>query len=189
MASQNPTESARQVDREEFVSLLMRTERRLRGFVATLLASVDDVDEVLQNTSLVAWRKLSAFTYVEATPDNEFLRWLCGIARLELLAHRRKRRDACGIVFDDKVLDQLAEVRVESTDVLETRYRALGHCMQRLSASDREMLRKRYCSGVPVRDLADSLGRSSDGVYKSLMRIRNALLHCVESALKREEYC
>jgi DNA-directed RNA polymerase specialized sigma24 family protein len=40
---------------ETFVRLLMEHEPRVRGFLRGLLPSWSDVDEVIQESSLVAW--------------------------------------------------------------------------------------------------------------------------------------
>src|SRR5215218_6808597 len=72
-----PDKSAPTISEESFVALTVRYERRIRTFVATLHPNPSDIDEILQNAWLVAWKKLNTFCYTAAEPDEEFVRWLC----------------------------------------------------------------------------------------------------------------
>lgn len=167
------------------MTLLVRLERRLRAFVATLLGRFEDIDEIVQNACLVAWQKLDTFSYRSVSPDEEFLRWLCTIARYELLSLRRQRGPSI-VFFDEELLGKLADMRVEQAEYFESRQRALKKCLQRLSSSDREMICNRYGGGLSVQSLASARGRSLDGIYKSLGRIRSALMSCIDRNLRQE---
>src|SRR5829696_5133059 len=87
---------------EQFVRLLVEHERHLRSFLHSLLPSRTDVDEVMQETCLTAWRKFDLFAL-----DTNFLAWTAAIARFEALKHLRARgRDR--LVFSDDVLELIA---------------------------------------------------------------------------------
>jgi RNA polymerase sigma-70 factor (ECF subfamily) len=45
---------------EDFLRLFLRHEAELRAFVRACLPRAADVDEVMQEVSLVAWRKFAA---------------------------------------------------------------------------------------------------------------------------------
>src|SRR5690606_28204662 len=65
------------LSQEQFVVLIARLERRVRSFIATLVGgNRDAIDEIIQSSYLVAWRKLSSFTYLDSTPDEELVRWI-----------------------------------------------------------------------------------------------------------------
>ena len=84
---------------EIFVRLFVTHEGRLRGFLRTLLSDWDDVDEVMQETSIIAWRKFAQFDV-----STNFMAWAAAIARFEALKHRRKQaRDR--LVFNDEIFD------------------------------------------------------------------------------------
>lgn len=175
-----------QIAQDEFVGLVVRHERRLRAFIATLLARTDDIDEVVQSACMVAWRKLDTFSYAKPTPDDEFIRWLCTIARYEALAHRRASSSS-SLVFDEALVDRLAAIQIEESSYLEDRHRALLACVQKLRARDREMTRRFYEESASVHELAASFGVGVNAIYKSLTRIRASLLECVRRAMRREE--
>ena len=85
--------SAASLPQEQFVVLIARHERRVRSFIAALVScDRDAIDEVIQSTYLVAWRKLDSFTYFDETPDEELIRWMCTIARFEVKEYSRRKR-------------------------------------------------------------------------------------------------
>ena len=77
----------------------------MRLFVSTLHLQRSDVDETLQDAWLVAWKKLDSFRYSAEQPDEEFVRWLCTIARIEVNKYRRK--NATGLLLDDEVIEDM----------------------------------------------------------------------------------
>ncbi len=65
---------------EAFIMLLLRHEPMVRAAIRAVVHRAEDVDEVMQAVSLVAWRKFDSLT------DHEgFGRWACVIARYEVL--------------------------------------------------------------------------------------------------------
>ena len=79
-----------------FVQLLAKHEPEIRAFIRASLPSSHDVAEVMQNVSLVAWNK---FSELENT-DSGFAKWVCVIARFEIMKFRR------GLARDRFVLDE-----------------------------------------------------------------------------------
>jgi RNA polymerase sigma-70 factor (ECF subfamily) len=171
---------------ERFVSLTVRYERRVRTFVTTLHPQRSDIDEIVQNAWLVAWKKLNTFRYSGEQPDEEFVRWLCTIARFEVIKYRQK--NAPRLLLDEDAIEKITALQFGEADYFEARHQALLACIENLRTRDKELIRRRYQEDVSARELADWIGRSVDAVYKSLNRIRTSLLACVERTLKREEY-
>jgi RNA polymerase sigma-70 factor, ECF subfamily len=182
-AEDRPADCA--ITEEEFVALTGRYERRVRLFIATQHPERSDVDEIVQDAWLVAWKKIDTFRYSGEQPDEEFVRWLCTIARYEVMKYRKKSPPR--LVLDEHVMDKLAELQFDKADYFEARHEALSTCIEKLRPRDQEIIRRRYEENVSVHDLASYIGRSADAVYKSLNRIRTSLLACIERTLKREE--
>jgi RNA polymerase sigma-70 factor (ECF subfamily) len=174
------------ISEEEFVALTVRYERRVRLFIATLHPERGDVDEIVQDAWLVAWKKVDTFRYNGDEPDEEFVRWICTIARYEVMKYRRK--SAPRLVLDEQVIDKLAAMQLEEAEYFDARHDALAGCVEHLRPRDKELIRRRYEESISIQDLAAWLGRSADAVYKSLNRIRTSLLACIERTLKREGY-
>ncbi|MBL9187066.1 MAG: sigma-70 family RNA polymerase sigma factor [Opitutaceae bacterium] len=165
---------------EEFVRLFVAHEGRLRGFVRTLLPSWADVDEVMQETSLVAWRKFGRFER-----GTNFMAWVATIARFEALDHLR-RRGREHLVFSDAVADMMAEEAAQEGDTFEPQRRALDRCLAKLGETQRELLLLSYQPGARLHEVAARAGRSVQGHYKAVQRLRARLLACVEGELKRD---
>ena len=64
---------------EDFLRLYTGYERNIRAFVTSLLPNWEGVDEVMQDTSLVMWRKFDQFD--PDRPGSKFIYWAFMIAR------------------------------------------------------------------------------------------------------------
>jgi len=175
---------ARGADRtDEFVRLFSQHEPLIRGFLLTLLPSRGETDDLFQRTSIVLWQKFEHFQ-----SDSNFGAWACQIAKLEVRNYLRIRnRDRH--LFSDALLVSLAEVRQSISDDLESRREILRHCITKLRVSDREIIQQCYGpQTTTIKDVAESLGRPVNTLYKALIRIRQALFECVERSLKAGGY-
>jgi RNA polymerase sigma-70 factor (ECF subfamily) len=165
---------------EEFVRLFVAHEGQVRAFLRSLLPSWSDVDEVMQETSLVAWRKFDRFER-----GTNFIAWVTTIARFEALDHLR-RRGREHLMFSEAVADLLAEEAAPERDVLEQQRRALERCLTKLGDTQRELLLLSYQPGARLHEVAARAGRSVQGHYKSVQRLRSRLLACIEGEMKRD---
>ncbi len=164
----------------QFLQLFLQHEDALRSFVRSLVPTRDDAFEVMQNTAAVLWRKFG-----EVENSEDFRRWAYGVARLEALTYRRTRaRDRH--VFSEETLALLSAAAEESSDQLEAERRALNECLEKLTEPQRALIRGAYSSGVRIIDLASRSGRTPMALYKTLHRIRLALMECTQRALARE---
>jgi len=179
-SSSNP--SNRDAQYERFVPLFTRHEPRLRAFVRSLLPTWDDVDEVMQNASLVLWRKFDEFD----GQTEDFLRWACVVARFEVLAYRRdKARDRH--VFNEDLIQMLSDEALELQDEQRAERRALDHCLTRLPGNLRQVVIAAYQPGVRLNEVAEKIGKSATAFYKLLSRARAQLLDCIELQMKEEK--
>lgn len=149
------------------------------------MPSWDDVDEVMQNTGVVLWRKFSDFE-PEADPANEFFRWACVVARFEVLAWRRdKARDRH--VFDEDLVEMLALEAEEKHETLRDERKALEKCLAKLPENLRKIVVTAYEPGVRLNEVARDLGKSATAFYKKLNRTRALLLDCIREEVARME--
>lgn len=163
---------------EDFVRLLLEHEPQVRGFLRSLLPTCNDVDEVLQEASLVAWRKFADFQQGSA-----FGGWLLTIARFEALKHRR-RMARTPLVFDDDVWEMLADEATE--EPVESSYGShLEECLSKLKPEQRRLMLEVYSPGVVIRELALQSSKSEEAFYKSVQRMRALLLDCVSKSIAR----
>ena len=165
---------------EAFVALFARHEPGLRSFVRPLVPTWDDMQEIIQQTCLVLWRK-----YADFESGTDFLSWACTIARFEVLKYRRsKARDPH--LFGEELLGLLADEGAAEASRRERERRALDRCIERLQPRQRELIRRCYGGGATIKQVAASLGRSATSLYKFLDRVRLLLLDCIEHVLAEE---
>lgn len=155
---------------EEFVRLLIEHEPMVRSFLRGLVPTWNDVDEVIQNASLIAWRKFSDFE-----PGTAFGGWFLTIARFEALKHRTKMARS-PLIFVDHLWETLADEAEKDTKAI-TRY--LEVCLAKLDPEKRTMLMQVYSPGVVMKDVADASGKSEQAFYKIIQRLRRVLMDCV----------
>ncbi|MBI1369591.1 MAG: sigma-70 family RNA polymerase sigma factor [Planctomycetes bacterium] len=177
--SETRQNSSHSLDPESFVRLLMANERRVYGFILTLVTNTADADDLMQETSAVLWRKYGAFEQ-----GTDFAAWAMRIARYEVLKFRERRGGAAGL--SEKVMDSLAEVAQQVAGEADARHEALQGCIQKLGSRDQQVIAMRYDEGATVKHMAARIGLSVFAVYKSLTRIHQQLHDCIERTIARE---
>jgi RNA polymerase sigma-70 factor (ECF subfamily) len=165
----------------DFLRLFVKNEEALRAFARVLLPTWESVDEVMQEASVVMWKKLAQLDLAE-----NFLPWAKVIIRFESMRLRRDfARDRH--VFSDEVLELLAN---EAMEVHEDRWdrerSALTDCLGQLADHHRELVLAPYAGEGRVTRMAEETGRSINSLYKLLGRLREKLVLCVESKLTEE---
>ena len=96
----------------EFVRLFSRHQRQIHAYIGTIVANPADVEEVLQETSVVLWSKFDAYDR-----ERPFIKWACGIAHLQLLRFFRTHRRRM-LPLDDATIELLLADRVHLEDEL-----------------------------------------------------------------------
>lgn len=162
---------------ETFVKLFAANERHLRAFVRSTGLGWNEVDEVIQNVSLVMWRKWSEFD-----PGSDFLAWGRVIARFEVLKVRRSfARDRH--VFSEDLMERLAD-KAEEVRSSDRHREALDRCLEQLPKKSRDFINVAYHSDRSIKDIATALGKTPTAFYKTLDRIRKKLQICIEGRLE-----
>ena len=167
---------------ELFIKLYTQNESRLRNFVRSMVPTWESVDEVMQEASLVMWRKFDQFD-----PDTEFLKWSQVVCRFEALkCRRRKARDRH--VFSEDLLEMLAsEMEEEEEELFVREKQALRVCLGKVKDSHRELLLAAYAKGAKIKEVAEEAGKSPTSVYKLLNRVRGRLHECITLQLQVPE--
>jgi len=157
----------------ELVQLMMQNQRRIFAYIMTLVPSRTDAEDILQEASLTICEKFSEFKI-----GTNFYSWACQIAYWKVRAARKKFATS-KVVFNEEVLEVISQTRVELEEELDYRHGALSRCLQKLNERDRRMVLVRYESGHNVKAAAQACGRTIQGAYKALTRIRKNLYDCV----------
>jgi RNA polymerase sigma-70 factor (ECF subfamily) len=165
---------------ERFLSLFLRSEREMFRYVAALVPNVVDAEDIVQQTALALWEKFDAYD-----PNQPFTPWACRFAlnKAKQWIERRQRWQA---LLENGLAEELARRREELWPELETRLRHLEDCLAKLPDEQRSLIEGYYYRRDGVERLAENAGRTVAATYKTLQRIRQALLLCVEHAAKPE---
>lgn len=170
-------------DRERqagFAALLARHHVALMGFVLSLVPSWSDAEDIVQEASAVMWRK-----YAEFEPGTNFLAWACQIARFLVMNHIRKRaRDAQ--LLTPEVAEAIGREAEDDLERLEAERVALQTCLEKLDHESRDLLSRCYAPGITIKEVAEGLRRTPNSIYKTLNRVREVLLRCIQRRLAAE---
>ncbi len=156
-------------DAGAFTQLVAEHRQRITRLVYRLLGWRGEVEDVVQEVFLVAYRKLASFR-----GESSLATWLAGIAINRCRAYRRRwlpgwtwleqlwRRRQRATPPDDALLADETVARVRSA-------------VRQLPAADREVIVLYYLEDVPVAQIAGLLRASSGAVEVRLHRARQRL--------------
>lgn len=139
-----------------------------------------DVDDLVQQVSLIAWRK-----YGEFSQGTDFTSWVCQIAYLEA-KHFFKTRSRF-VQPSEALLELLYRESMEQGAFLDAQIDLLDGCLRTLPARDYELIYLRYHDERRVDDIAQAMRCSESAVYKALERIHSRLAACVNRKMQDEE--
>jgi RNA polymerase sigma-70 factor, ECF subfamily len=159
---------------QHFVEKLMTEQRRLFGYIVTLLPNFDDAEDAFQETCLRLWAKSEQYD-----PDRDFLSWACGFARN--VAHEmRQKKCRSHAMLSEQAMEDLAEMQFRESASLETWEARLSECLKRLPPVQRELLARCYAGDEAIEAVAQHIETTRAALYMKLMRIRRRLAECLE---------
>ena len=120
---------------------------------------------------------LAAARTVRSQPDDDVtVPWLVGVARHKLVDHWRRlartERVLVEVAADNPTIDEPWDAHVDGLRATEV--------LEELGAHHRAALTLRYVDGLPVRDVADALGRTEHATEALLVRARRAFRQAYE---------
>jgi RNA polymerase sigma-70 factor (ECF subfamily) len=163
---------------DQFLRLFSEHQPALHTFVRSMLSNRNEASEVMQSVAVVLWQKFESAT--------DFRKWAFGVARLEVLRFlQNRKRDRH--VFDDELVNSLADSAIEHEGRHDRQREALESCLQKLPPAQLHLVLSAYTKGARIDELATQRGQTAMALYKILHRIRQALLGCVETALVQQK--
>jgi len=170
---------------EQFVCLLSSTHQSIYGFLISLVGDRNTADDLMQEVSLVLWRKFDAFDLEVEEPRAHFLKWSLVVAK-NLTRNYYRRKKSQDAVFNDELISKIAMTRMAAEELLEIRRDALHQCLKRLSATERKQLSLYYEMESNIQSVAIQFGKSTEALYMSLSRLRRRLFCCINRILGLE---
>ena len=160
----------------QFTEQFARHNRRLFGFVATLLPSFDEAEEAYQETIMRIWAKWDDYD-----SDRDFLAWACGFAR-NVVRELRQKKYRGQTLLSEQAMERIAEERFRLAAAADAWQSQLDDCLQELTPPQRDLVRRHYAGEESIQALAEELQTTPAAVYMRISRIRRLLLECVERA-------
>lgn len=134
------------------------------------------VDDVFQETMMVAWRRLADFD-----KTRSFGAWLRGIGSRVAMDMAGKRRMA---IVDPTMLAEIeqhsAHFDGDHSLSFQSRMGAVDECLARLPDMYAEVIRLVYRTDVPIRNVATTLEGNEETIKKRLQRARTMLAECLQ---------
>ena len=170
------------IDQSDFMRLFVRHERDLRVFARGMLPNWPAVDDVLQEASVVMWKKLH-----QLEKEEDFFTWARVIVRYEALrARRNAARDR--LVLSEETLELLADEAMSTTgDDLKQERAVLNGCLMKMGDEQRELVFAASMRDGGVKELAEATNRTANSLYKLIGRLRASLRECVKREMKTRE--
>jgi RNA polymerase sigma-70 factor (ECF subfamily) len=91
----------------------------------------------------------------------------------------RQRKGREKLVFDETLLEGVAEAMDEVDAEAESRHAALDACLPKLPDRQREVVVRRYVNGERVDAIGTALNLPANAVSQILWRARQNLLECI----------
>ncbi|MSR69068.1 MAG: RNA polymerase sigma factor [Phycisphaerales bacterium] len=161
----------------EVFELLARDHAdHLMVFLRAVVYDRSLVDDVFQETMMVAWRRLADFD-----KSRSFGAWLRGIGSRVAMDMAGRRRMA---IVDPTILSEIEQhsARFDGDHALSfhNRMAAVDDCLAKLPDMYAEVIRMVYRTDVPIRAVAKTLENNEESIKKRLQRARTLLGECLQ---------
>lgn len=167
---------------EQLTRLLMKHRQMLLAYIYTLLLDHHKAEDILQETAVTLIRRADEFGEI-----GHFWPLVREIARRHSLAARRKDAEA-PLYLSEKTLVAIEAGFVRAEKTSPWGHDALRICLGKLPSLWQTIIKRRYWSQWPVKQIAEDLGRSTNTVSVSLNRARLRLADCVSRTLRMGEF-
>lgn len=173
-------------DRAAFGTLYRATSAHLFGVILRINPDRGQAEDILQEIYVSIWHAAQGFDPLRSQP----LTWLTSIARHRAIDSLRRRKaevpTVSSVVVDDEgeETDRLAQIPSGAAGPLEllqqaAEARAVGHCMQELSAEQQQCVALAYYQGLSHAEvaahLAQPLGTVKSWVRRALLALKDCL--------------
>ncbi len=179
-------------DRAAFATLYERTSAQLLGVVLRIQKDRGQAEDVLQEVYVNVWRAASGFDAAQSQP----LTWLTSIARHRAIDSLRRQQaqpqvrpaPGHGDDADEDVYDGVADTADGPLELLgrAADARALQHCLQDLSAVQRQSVALAFYDGLSHAEVAEHLRQPLGTVKSWVRRALQSLKTCLDAAVRRE---
>ena len=160
----------------EFINQYTVIQPSLQSFIVSQVPNLSDAEDLLQEVALVLWNKFENFDSEKA----QFRTWAFGVAKYEILNHKRKH--ARGKVIFNETLMETISAHCQVTFEEDCHQKdALKSCLKEMSDENRDILVYYYFQKTSCEGIAEKLKRKLAAVYTQLHRLRDVLRRCINT--------
>jgi len=177
-------EASRKGSTQAFAVIVRQYQSRVRAYLSRYVRDRDAVEDLAQDTFLLAYRSLSSYR-----GESSLGVWLIGIARNVALMHVRdqaRRRARETEVLQEALgrwlTDALEKDGSRLTDRDQT-LRALELCLQELPEHSSSLVENYYFKGRTAVEMAREQGKKESAIGMMLLRIREILGRCIRTRM------
>ncbi len=169
-----PPPNSKPASQQEFLRVFLANEREIYRYVAALVPTRGDAQEIVQQTAVALWEKFD--DYDRSLP---FAPWACRFS-LNIARRWMARRQRWKTLLESGLADELASRREQLQPEFDARLMHLSRCMEKLPSDHRQLIESYYFQEISIETLAHQTQRKVDAVYKALQRIRRQLGDCIQ---------
>jgi RNA polymerase sigma-70 factor (ECF subfamily) len=147
------------------------------AFISSAVRNYADAQDILQDVAVAI---LDGHSLPQSGGD--LTAWAIGIARHKIADHFRRMKRTQRLMGEE-VLQDVADAFAAQHEVWTAEGHALEHCLQRVKGEARDLLDLRYRDGYSPQEIARRLGRTSEAIRASLLRVRRGLRECIARRL------
>ena len=164
---------------EKFSKVVSEHQSAVRACIRVLGIPDGYVDDVAQETFIIAYKKLDEFDSTRSMRS-----WLLGIARNLVINERRKTARRFKIL-NEHLPELMAEHALPILEEFQAKERAhaVKDCVNNLPERNRRVICMKYEEGRTASYIADILERDSSTIRHLIGRIVTGLRKCVETKL------
>ncbi len=181
-------------DRAAFATLYQRSSAHLLGVILRIQRDRAQAEDILQEVYVKVWRSAQSFDAAQSQP----LTWLTSIARNRAIDSLRRTRTqpmlqsahtgGDGGGEDVDLIEHVADGGEGPLELLgrASEARALTHCMQGLSAAQRQSVALAFFDGLSHAEVAEQMRQPLGTVKSWVRRALLALRSCLDASVQRD---
>ena len=89
------------------------------------------------------------------------------------------------LIFDEQTLCEIRDRTVQATDGLDEQLKSLDACVQKLPPRQQDLVRRRYCQGEKLTEIAAATGQTANALAAILFR-GQSILRCMKAHLAKK---
>ncbi|MCG8449227.1 MAG: sigma-70 family RNA polymerase sigma factor [Pirellulales bacterium] len=161
----------------DMATLWHQAQSSLSLFISAVVWDSHAAEDIHQEVARVVTERFSSYDR-----DRPFTPWVLGIARICVAKYLRVNHQK-PLIFDEKIIADLAQELPRIEPELERRKQALRLCIESLKGTAKRIVSLRYLKEMDMESVAKEVGLSRNAARVALHRARNLLAGCIERKL------